>query len=127
PMSPEPQRPFHAPYPLVASDEGAAQASASLASGPPVPWQALLGRLGRDLAEPLTAALERVTTLASTGRIDHAGLRALREEVDRARQAGIRCQQIARMAAGRIRQSHERVHLTNTVQSVLAYRARELQ
>lgn len=126
-MSPEPQRPFHAPDPLVASDEGAAQASASLASGPPVPWQALLGRLGRDLAEPLTAALERVTTLASTGRIDHAGLRALREEVDRARQAGIRCQQIARMAAGRIRQSHERVHLTNTVQSVLAYRARELQ
>lgn len=91
------------------------------------PWQDLLGQLGRELAEPLTAALERVTTLTTTGRIDRAGLRALREEVDRARQAGIRCQQIARMASGRIRQSHERVHLTNTVQSVLAYRAREMQ
>lgn len=93
----------------------------------PAHWQDLLGQLGRELAEPLTAALERVTTLTTTGRIDRAGLRALRDEVDRARQAGIRCQQIARLASGRIRQSHERVHLTNTVQSVLAYRAREMQ
>ncbi|MFT3857412.1 MAG: hypothetical protein QM742_07925 [Aquabacterium sp.] len=94
---------------------------------PPTRWQELLGQLGRELSEPLTAALERVTTLTTTGRIDRAGLRALRDEVDRARQAGIRCQQIARLASGRIRQSHERVHLTNTVQSVLAYRAREMQ
>lgn len=89
-------------------------------------WQELLGQVGRELAEPLTAALERVTTLTTTGRIDRAGLRALRDEVDRARQAGIWCQQISRLASGRIRQSHERVHLTNTVQSVLAYRAREM-
>ncbi|MBI2732687.1 MAG: hypothetical protein HYX44_05105 [Aquabacterium sp.] len=92
----------------------------------PARWHELLGQVGRELAEPLTAALERVTTLTTTGRIDRAGLRALREEVDRARQAGILCQQIARLASGRIRQSHERVHLTNTVQSVLAYRAREM-
>lgn len=90
-------------------------------------WQELLGQVGRELAEPLTAALERVTTLTTTGRIDRAGLRALRDEVDRARQAGIWAQQISRLASGRIRQSHERVHLTNTVQSVLAYRAREMQ
>jgi hypothetical protein len=89
-------------------------------------WHELMGQVGRELAEPLTAALERVTTLTTTGRIDQAGLRALRTEVDRARQAGILCQQIARLASGRIRQSHERVHLTHTVQSVLAYRAREL-
>lgn len=89
-------------------------------------WHELLGQLGRELAEPLTAALERVTTLTTTGRIDRTGLRALRDEVDRARQAGIWAQQIARLASGRIRQSHERVHLTHTVQSVLAYRAREL-
>jgi CheY-like chemotaxis protein len=90
-------------------------------------WQELLGQVGRELAEPLTAALERVTTLTTSGRIDRAGLRALRDEVDKARQAGILCQQISRLASGRIRQSHERVHLTNTVQSVLAYRAREMQ
>ncbi|HET8871615.1 MAG TPA: hypothetical protein VFM48_14300, partial [Aquabacterium sp.] len=54
-------------------------------------------------------------------------LRALRQEVEQARQAGIWSQQIARLASGRVRQSLEQVHLTHTVQSVLAYRARELQ
>ena len=90
-------------------------------------WQELLAQAGRELAEPLTTALERVATLTTTGRIDRAGLRTLLDEVDRARQAGIWCQQISRLASGRVRQSHERVHLTNTVQSVLAHRARELQ
>lgn len=96
-------------------------------AGELVRWHELLGQVGRELAEPLTAALERVTTLTTTGRIDRHGLRALRDEIDRARQAGIWCQQMSRLASGRIRQSHERVHLTNTVQSVLAYRAREMQ
>jgi CheY-like chemotaxis protein len=90
-------------------------------------WQELLAQAGRELAEPLTTALERVATLTTTGRIDRAGLRTLLGEVDRARQTGIWCQQISRLASGRVRQSHERVHLTNTVQSVLAHRARELQ
>ncbi|WP_179950592.1 hypothetical protein [Aquabacterium olei] len=90
-------------------------------------WHELVAQVGRELAEPLTAALERVTTLTTTGRIDRLGLRALRAEVDRARQAGIWCQQIARLASGRVRQSPERVHLTHTVQSTLAYRTRELQ
>lgn len=90
-------------------------------------WQELLAQAGRELAEPLTAALERVATLTTTGRIDRAGLRTLRDEVDRARQAGIWCQQISRLAAGHVRQSHERVHLTHALQNVLAQRARELQ
>lgn len=100
----------------------ALQADAELAR-----WHELIGQVGRELAEPLTAALERVTTLTTTGRIDRAGLRALRDEIDRARQSGIWCQQISRLASGRVRQSHERVHLSNTVQSVLGYRAREMQ
>ncbi len=90
-------------------------------------FQELVAQVGRELAEPLTTALERVNALMSTGRIDRNGLKALLGEMDRARQAGIWCQQISRLATGRARQSHERVHLTNTVQSVLAHRARELQ
>ena len=90
-------------------------------------FQELVAQVGRELAEPLTASLERVNALMSTGRIDRAGLKSLADEMDRARQAGIWCQQISRLASGRARQSHERVHLTNTVQSVLAHRARELQ
>lgn len=132
-MTPKPQAPLDAWSTHLFAGEGGSDASANgtrkgVTDEPqPARWQDLLGQLGRELAEPLTAALERVTTLTTTGRIDRAGLRALRDEVDRARQAGIRCQQIARMASGRIRQSLERVHLTNTVQSVLAYRAREMQ
>ncbi|HET8869827.1 MAG TPA: hypothetical protein VFM48_05240, partial [Aquabacterium sp.] len=83
-------------------------------------WHELASQIGRELAEPLTSALERITTLMTTGRIDRAGLRALRQEVEQARQAGIWSQQIARLASGRVRQSLEQVHLTHTVQSVLA-------
>lgn len=90
-------------------------------------FQELVAQVGRELAEPLTAALERVNALMSTGRIDRAGLKSLLSEMDQARQAGIWCQQISRLSSGRARQSHERVHLTNTIQSVLAHRARELQ
>jgi CheY-like chemotaxis protein len=90
-------------------------------------FQELVAQVGRELAEPLTAALERVNALMSTGRIDRAGLKSLLSEMDRARQAGIWCQQISRLSSGRARQSHERVHLTNTIQSVLAHRAREVQ
>jgi hypothetical protein len=92
-----------------------------------VRWQDLMGQVGRELAEPLTAALERVNTLTTTGRIDRHGLRTLRDEIERARQAGMLCQQMSRLASGRIRQTHERVHLTNTVQGVLAQRSREVQ
>lgn len=87
----------------------------------------LLALVGKELAEPLTAALERVNALVGSGRIDRAGLRALLGEVDRARQVGISCQQIARLASGRARQSHERLSLNQVLNNVLALRARELQ
>ncbi len=92
-----------------------------------VRWQGLLGQVGREVAEPLSAALERVITLTTTGRIEPQGLRALRDDIERARSAGMACQQMSRLAGGRIRQSHERIHLTHTVQSVLGQRTRELQ
>ena len=53
-----------------------ARGTATLSEAELVRWQELLGQVGRELAEPLTAALERVTTLTTTGRIDRAGLRA---------------------------------------------------
>lgn len=89
-------------------------------------WHDLVTQIGQDIAGPLSGALERILTFSTTGRIDRAGLRALREEVEQARQAGMICQQMVRLARG-VRQSHERVHLTHTLQSVLAHRSRELQ
>src|SRR5205085_9280045 len=90
-------------------------------------WRELVGAVGCEIAMPLTAALERIHSLMSTGRIDKASLRALREEVEAARRAGMVAQQLTRFASARLRQSHERLALADTLQMVLAHRARETQ
>ena len=90
-------------------------------------WHELVSQIGAEIAAPLTAALERINTLTSTGRIDRAGLRALREEVEAARQAGMTGQQLTRFASGRIRQSHERLQLADVLGGVIAHRTRETQ
>ena len=76
---------------------------------------------------PLTAALERIHALTATGKIDRAGLRALRDEVEQARQVGMIGQQLTRFASGRVRQSHEVLQLEEVMKSVLALRTRETQ
>lgn len=78
------------------------------------------------MAEPLSRALERVIHLATTGRISPDNLRLLRAEIERARRVGIASQQLARFTSKRLRQSHERLNLANTLQSVLAHRKREI-
>lgn len=90
-------------------------------------WQGLVSAFGAEIASPLTAALERINTLTTTGRIDRRGLRALREEVERARQIGMASQQLARLASGRVRQSHERVDLAQTLAGVLTHRSRDIE
>ena len=67
-------------------------------------WHGLVSDIGAEIASPLTAALERIHALIATGKIDRAGLRALREEVEQARQVGIVGQQLTRFASGRVRQ-----------------------
>ncbi len=89
-------------------------------------WPELAAQIGREVGGPLSAALERVIQLTTTGRIDRAGLRALRAEIERARRAGIVAQQLARYASKRLRQSHERLNLASTLQSVLTHRSREV-
>ena len=90
-------------------------------------WQELVLQVGSEIASPLTAALERIHLLTATGKIDRAGLRALRDEVDQARQAGIVSQQLARFASGRVKQSHEVLQLEEVLKNVLQLRARETQ
>ena len=93
---------------------------------PPTPAPAsptlgeVVARIGAEVSAPLTAALERVVALASTGRIDRHGLQALRSEIDGARRVGLRGQQIARLAAGEVRQSVERLDLARSLRGVLA-------
>jgi hypothetical protein len=90
-------------------------------------WHELVSQLGVEIAEPLTAALERIHVLTATGKIDRAGLRALRDEVERARQAGMIGQQLTRFASGRVKQSDEVLQLEEVLKSVLALRTRETQ
>lgn len=88
-------------------------------------WHELIGQVGSDVSQLLTRALERVTTLTTTGRIDRESLRALRSEIDHARRAGMIGQQLARYASGRIRQSPEQLSLTQMMRDVLLQRGRE--
>src|SRR2546425_232083 len=90
-------------------------------------WHDLVGEIGAEIAMPLTTALERVHALTSSGQIDRASLRALREEVESARRAGMIAQQLARFASGRRRQSHERLSLAETLKTVLNHRRREIE
>jgi CheY-like chemotaxis protein len=104
--------------PLSSEDTSAAE---------PDHWRDVVGEMSAEIAGPLTAALERVQTLATTGRIDRLSLRMLGEEIQRARQISMSGQQIARLASGTLRQTHERLALTDTLKDVLNQRQRETQ
>jgi hypothetical protein len=107
------------------------RAAASPAHAPETPahdpWRDLVNELSAEIAGPLTSALERVHILTSTGRIDRAGLRALSDEIQRARQVSMSGQQLARLASGELRQTPERLPLTDTLKDVLVQRASETQ
>ena len=90
-------------------------------------WHELVSQVGAEIAAPLTAALERIHVLTATGKIDRAGLRALLDQVEQARQVGMIGQQLTRFASGRVRQSHEVLQLEEVLKSVLALRTRETQ
>lgn len=90
-------------------------------------WPDIVQQLGAEIAGPLSSALERIQNLIVTGQIDRQSLRALRQTVAHAREAGMVGQQLARLASGRLRQSRERLHLTQMLRSVLTHRAREAQ
>ena len=109
------------------SEIGRSPAAPRSDNNDPARLHALVSQIGAEIAAPLTAALERINTLISTGRIDRQSLRALREEVEVARQVGMTGQQLTRFASGRLRQSHERLQLADVVASVLAHRTRETQ
>lgn len=103
-------------------------AANDVAQGPShAQWAEIVQQLGAEIAGPLSAALERIHNLVSTGQIDRQGLRALRESVAQAREAGMMGQQLARLASGRLRLARERLQLAQLLRSVLAHRSRETQ
>lgn len=93
--------------------------------GPANALRELVGQVGREVAAPLTTALERVNAFAATGRIDRSGLRALRDDIECARRIALGAQQISRVASGHVRQHQERLNLSWQLRDALAQRGRE--
>lgn len=85
----------------------------------------VVARIAAEVSMPLTAALERVMALTSSGRIDRPSLQALRDEIDDARRVGLRGQQIARFASGEVQQNPERLDLAAMLRAVLDEQARQ--
>jgi hypothetical protein len=100
-------------------------AAAVSAHGASHEWRELVAQMGRETAAPLTTATELVNAFATTGKIDRAGLRAIREAMDRVRRIGIIAQQISRFASGRVKPASEKLNLTQVLRDVLAQRGRE--
>jgi hypothetical protein len=108
---PHSMRASHAPWPPEGQEEH---------------YRGLIAQIGSEIGVSLSSALERVTALATTGKIDRPGLRALRDEIELARRVGMMGQQLARFASGRIRQSPETLSLTQMARDVLLQRGREI-
>ena len=87
----------------------------------------LLAQAGSESSVALSSAIERVNTLAHSGRIDRAGLRALREELERARRANTQAQQISRIGSTRVRVYEEKIDLTTLVRDTAGQRTREFE
>ena len=90
-------------------------------------WADIVQQLGAEIAGPLSAALDRIQDLISTGQIDRQGLRALRDSVSQARDAGMMGQQLARLTSGKLSLVRERLQLTQMLRGVLAQRSAETQ
>jgi len=98
-------------------------AAATSAGRPPIDSALpLVAQLGSEVAGTLSSALDRVLRLAATGRIDRVGLRALHDEIDRARRAAIVGQQLARLGAGDVDVGRERLDLALLLHAAVSQR-----
>jgi hypothetical protein len=86
----------------------------------------MLHLIGAEVAGPLTSALERVNAWTSqTAFPDQDGLKALRDELLTAREAGMIAQQLARLGSGRLRLCPERMNLGSLLSDLIHQRQRE--
>lgn len=111
---------------LLPANGGSSDAAApagGVAVEPPEP----VVQLGREVAAVLSSALERVNLLATRGLVDPVGMRALREEIERARRAAIAGQQLPRLASGRIRVTLEPLDLSAALRDALQQRSAEIE
>lgn len=87
----------------------------------------IAGIIGAEIASPVHTMRQIVQNFYHTNRVNHAQMAALSEAIDKAETIAKQSQQIARLAEGRLRQSHERVALDHLVDAALNDRLPQLQ
>lgn len=112
------------PAPLpVAAGTGAAEAATKRQAAGERNGYELAGVIGLQLSEPLADMQRIVHDLISTGKISRAQVQELSGAIETARRVAMQSQQLARLARGRLRQSHERLALDTVVKQALAERS----
>ena len=94
---------------------------------PPQADLTLLAQFASELAGPINAMHSIVLEFSRNHHITHAEMLTLVESVEGARRITRQSQQIARLAEGKLRQSHERIQLDDLLQRTLKERAAGLQ
>ncbi|WP_119353074.1 hypothetical protein [Azohydromonas sediminis] len=85
-------------------------------------WSALFAQFGAEVAQPLTAALERLRALTDGPGRDPVALQALEREIERARAAALLAQQLARLANPALQRRPEQLDLALVLREVVAER-----
>jgi hypothetical protein len=81
---------------------------------------ALVGQFGAELAEPINTMHNIVQDFNQSRHMSHAQMVLLVSSVEAAMNVTRQSQQIARLAEGRLRQSHERIRLDEMLHQMLA-------
>lgn len=84
---------------------------------------ALSGLIGLQLSEPLASMQAVLEDIDGTRSVSKEHMHVLRVNVDAARKLAMQSQQIARLASGRLRQSHETMKLDKLVLAALQERS----
>lgn len=87
----------------------------------------LAGVIGSELAEPLAAMQYVLHAFTHARSINHSQITLLESSLQAARTVAMQSQQIARLAGGRLRQSHERLKLDELLRDALLHRTNTFQ
>jgi len=87
----------------------------------------IAGIIGEQLSEPLSVMQSVVQEFTRTRKISRLQMQQLQTAIETARTVAKQSQQMARLAGGRLRQSHERLSLDKIISEALEQRAEAFQ
>ncbi|MBC7434802.1 MAG: hypothetical protein H7332_01905 [Bdellovibrionales bacterium] len=114
-----------APTPLATDKSSGAEAATTVAHERAD--YLLAGIIGAQLSEPLSTMQYVVQEFTRTRKISRSQMQQLQIAIETARTVAKQSQQIARLAGGRLRQSHERLSLDAVINEALDQRAEAFQ